>query len=235
MKKHYSNKISDSISFHEEIAGSFNSNYNTLKRFKERSDIFINQAIKVTPRNGTILDLGCGPGVISNFLAKYDYKVIGIDGSGKMLGIAMSNRTEEKNPSYFQKRIPFHKNELELLFDTIICSSLLEFVDDFQSTVKLVNDILKTNGIFIVSFPNNKSIYRKIEKLTFKLSGRPRYMNYVINSFSVEDFINKIQSEGFELLEYELFSVKGFIFELLGRIVTESYFKNMIVCTFRKF
>jgi SAM-dependent methyltransferase len=47
------------------------------------------------PRGGTILDLGCGPGWSSIFLARAGWNVVGVDLSERMIEIARERATQE--------------------------------------------------------------------------------------------------------------------------------------------
>lgn len=100
-----------------------------------------------------ILDAGCGNGYWVRFLASKANKVIGIDASKELIKIAKS----KDNPSNvtfksvdLNKKLPF-KNEI---FDIIISSMVLHFIQNIERTAKEFRRVLKENGKVIFSIPH---------------------------------------------------------------------------------
>lgn len=60
--------------------------YDALNAFGEDSDFWLKEIERLTPK--TIIDLGCGTGLLTIELAKRGYNMIGIEPAGKMLDIA---------------------------------------------------------------------------------------------------------------------------------------------------
>lgn len=234
MKKHLNHNTDNALSYLGKISESFDSKYSKLERFKERLNLFVQKTIKYTRANGSVCDLGCGSGVISYALAKNGYQVKGIDGSTNMLDLAKMRESGIGNPTFVQMVIPFSKRELDTRFETVISSSVLEYIGDFDKTIQLVKDLLIEKGIFIVSVPNRKSIYRHLEQLMFNFIGLPHYLKYVRHKFTRGKFISAITNFGFECLEYEFFASKSFFPEIFVKILPAEYCKNMLVCVFRK-
>lgn len=234
MKKPSVHNSENAISYLSDLSGSFNENYKNINRFKERLNLFVQKTIKYIPENSLILDLGCGPGVMTYALSEKGYKVTGIDGSGEMIRLARSKTIPANSPIFFQKNIPFNPEELDQRFDAIISSSLLEYLDEYDKTIKLVKELLNADGIFIASVPNIKSWFRKLERLIFFLWGRPTYFKFVKNRPSLNEFTSSISTCGFECIEYGYFAAKGPLFRLSGKILPQRYVNNMLYCVFRK-
>ncbi len=102
----------------------------------------------------TILDAGCGSGIYANLLAGKGAKVTGLDISDKMIEIARRETPPEFN-------IAYHVGSLDALpftaasFDIIICTYVLENVEDISQVFRQFYSVLKPKGtcIFSVSHP----------------------------------------------------------------------------------
>ncbi len=94
----------------------------------------------------SILDIGCGGGLLTNFLASHGHKVFGIDQSSKSLEVA---KEKDLTKSVMYKTadaaaLPFEKES----FDVVSAMDLLEHVQDPSSVIKEASRILRPGGIF---------------------------------------------------------------------------------------
>ncbi len=119
-----------------------------LKRLR-----FIYQNLEgVVPKNGKILDVGCGNGIISMHLGMKGYSVLGIDISEKAIQTANSHNHE--------KNVKFKVISAENLvaqghqYDAVICSEVLEHLNQPSSLLKTLHACLKDQGVMIVTVPN---------------------------------------------------------------------------------
>jgi 2-polyprenyl-6-hydroxyphenyl methylase/3-demethylubiquinone-9 3-methyltransferase len=147
-----------------------------------------------------VLDAGCGSGIFSIYLAQKNCIVTGIDGSEKMIELC-KKYSQEKNVviSFQQAILPFENTDILNKQDVILCSSVLEYVVDYEIVIQQFKALLNSNGILIISMPNKDSWYRKIEKYIFKLTGKPAYYQYIQHIFTENDFSKRLKFYGFEL------------------------------------
>ena len=98
----------------------------------------------------SVLDLGCGFGEhCVEFINKGASRVVGIDISEKMLGVA---RKENSHPAISYMLLPIEDIEkVEGKFDVVISSLALHYVEDFEGVVKKIHNKLNANGYFIFS------------------------------------------------------------------------------------
>lgn len=101
---------------------------------------------------GLLLDLGCGTGSLTELLADAGYDMIGVDNSGEMLELALEKKEQSgKDILYLCQDM----REFEL-YGTVaavvsICDSMNYLTDyeDLVQTLKLVNNYLDPQGVFI--------------------------------------------------------------------------------------
>lgn len=114
---------------------------------------------RITPKNGNILEIGCGFGDLLIFLEQ-KYKTTGIDISKDAIYEAKKklNRTtlqiltaEEINT--------FGKHS----FDTVIACHVLEHLKNPQIVLDMINRLLKPGGILFIVMPNPSSIGRSLK------------------------------------------------------------------------
>jgi len=105
----------------------------------------------VLPREGRILDFGCGYGMLSNLLALRSPRreVVGIDLNRDRIGVAARSVAERKN-------VRFHLGDVETLdpepFDAVVMTDVLHHIDDPQVEIllKKVRQCLRNEGILAV-------------------------------------------------------------------------------------
>ena len=114
--------------------------------------------------DGLVLDLGCGTGSLTELLSDAGYDMIGVDLSADMLDIAMEKRAQSKNEILYLLQ---DMREFEL-YGTVravisICDSMnyLPQEADFLQTLRLVNNYLDPEGIFIFDL-NTPYKYREL-------------------------------------------------------------------------
>lgn len=102
--------------------------------------------------SGTVVELGCGTGSMTEILASKGYDMIGVDMSEEMLNIAVEKRDVSGNDILY---INQDMRELELCgtVDAVIsiCDSMNYIIeeDDLLKVFSLVNKYLNAGGIFV--------------------------------------------------------------------------------------
>lgn len=127
--------------------------YNRFTDIK-RLDFVAKELAKAIPPKGSVLDVGCGNGIISLQLGNLGYDVHGIDMSEKSIENARKNNRFNN--------VSFSVMDVETLkatgkrFDAIICSEVLEHLQEPGRLVKELHSVLSDQGILIVTVPNGK-------------------------------------------------------------------------------
>ena len=132
--------------------------------YEEWADYLEDRLKEYGVKDGLVLDLGCGTGSITELLAKAGYDMIGVDNSEDMLEIAMDKRSRSGLDILYLLQ---DMREFEL-YGTVravvsICDSMnyLPCEEDFLQTLKLVNNYLDPEGVFIFDL-NTPYKYREL-------------------------------------------------------------------------
>jgi 2-polyprenyl-3-methyl-5-hydroxy-6-metoxy-1,4-benzoquinol methylase len=174
-------EIMDAVGWHDQIASDFDAGYSRSPAFRERFALWSDLIARHAKPDDAVLDAGCGSGVFSRVAARHAAKVVALDGSGAMITIARQRAATEGLVNI--------RHQIGMLdelagwdaasFDLILSSSVLEYVDDFPGVLANLLRLLRPGGRLIISMPNADSIYRRLERLAFRLTGMPRYLAHV--------------------------------------------------------
>jgi 2-polyprenyl-6-hydroxyphenyl methylase/3-demethylubiquinone-9 3-methyltransferase len=203
--------------FFERTAAEFAANYRSSPEFLERREVWRCAIEKNLPRSGhplLCLDLGCGDGSLSRFLAKRGFKTVGIDQSEAMLSIARHKAVEheiEGYTEYIRASLPL-SGDLERRYlnsaHVILCSSVLEYLANPEDVLGQFDRILAPGGVLLISFPNRFSFYRVCEQT---LSGILKYTDsyvrhqrYPLTLPHVKQVLNRI---GFTMIDETFFAL----------------------------
>ena len=120
----------------------------------------IDSILKPIANNKTILDLGCGTGILTGRLLRWNSRPFGIDPSERMIEIA---RTEFPGIEFrlgSAENLPY-QNEI---FDIVASSLVMHYIKNLDPVFRNVYRVLRRNGAFVFSMhhPFNESF--KIER-----------------------------------------------------------------------
>jgi 2-polyprenyl-3-methyl-5-hydroxy-6-metoxy-1,4-benzoquinol methylase len=119
----------------------------------KRLNFIIDALKKQLPSGAQVLDVGCGNGVISRALGEQGFNVRGIDVSEKAIARA---RELNKRP----QNVVFDNISAEQLvadghrYHAVICSEVLEHLNEPEKLLKVLYQTLEDKGILIVTVPN---------------------------------------------------------------------------------
>ena len=190
----------DAIDYHSEHAADFARQYEDSPVFRERLAVWTRLIDRYADPARDTIDVGCGAGTLSAVAARHSCSVLGVDASATMLEAARVF-TAGLPVSYRLATIEQLGKDPPPPAGLVICSSVLEYVPDLSGSVRVLASLVDAGGHLIVSMPNPRSLYRKAERLAFRLSRRPAYYRHVRSTVSAEDLAAEAAGFGLELVE----------------------------------
>lgn len=106
-----------------------------------------------------VLDVGCGGGILADSMARAGANVLGIDMSGKALGVARLHALEAGTTGidYRECTAEALASESPASFDVVTCMEMLEHVPDPVSVVEACAQLVKPGGHVFFSTINRNS------------------------------------------------------------------------------
>lgn len=106
---------------------------------------------------GTLLDLACGEGIMTEYFSRKFTRIVGVDAAGVHL-----NKAKQRLP-----QIEFHETLIEDFqttekFDNVFLLMILEHVQDPVQVIKKAGSFLKEGGNLIIHVPNANAINRRL-------------------------------------------------------------------------
>ncbi|HXU82135.1 MAG TPA: glycosyltransferase [Polyangia bacterium] len=162
----------DAIAHFSGVAREFDGHYDERPEFKERLALWRGLIDEHNVPGGRVVDLGCGSGVFSFLAAEKAGRVLGVDGSAEMVKLAEELRRDRRleHVHFVQGRLPALteiEDEADLAgSDLVICSSVLEYVDDLDAALGLIGRLVRPGGTALLSMPNLFGLGRLYQRLT---------------------------------------------------------------------
>ncbi len=101
----------------------------------------------------SILDIGCGGGLLSEPMAKLGAEVVGIDASNKNIQVAKYHLKKSKLKIKYFHSSP-EKLKIKKKFDIILNMEIVEHVEDIDFFIKESSKFLKKSGVMFVATLN---------------------------------------------------------------------------------
>lgn len=205
--------------------GFFAKNKGTRYTFTRRLEVMLKQIPPL--ENKSVLEVGCGAGIISLELAKTARKVVGIDVTETALDFG---RKLADLLGY--SHVEFKKGDAENLefedasFDIIVCSEVLEHLLNPEEAISEFYRVLKANGILLLTTPCattpsekftdfarifikriqvekeqqfDKKTYRAMKKKGMDVSPEKYYR--IHRRFGYRDLVKMFELSGFKVLD----------------------------------
>lgn len=189
-------KTSKSTRFWDKLAPKFD---NYEKKDQETYSLLIEKTRKYLEKDQTVLDFGCGTGLVSNEIAQDAGQVTAIDISSKMIELAKAKASSRgiQNIAFLQAGID-DGTLTEKTFDVVIAAYILHLLDDLDSTLARIHCLLKPGGLFITTTPclGDAAMIRFMLSLAALTGLVPK-----TKAFTVQKLEKAISGKGFALVQ----------------------------------
>lgn len=161
----------------------------------------------------TVLDLGCGGGLLSIPLALKEYQVVGIDGGDKNIEIAKDNASKfALNNIEFISCMAEHIPEDHFgKYDAVVCCEMIEHVENLDKIIEIISKLLKKDGITIISTLNKtlKSKVLGIYAAEYILGWVPK------NTHDFNKFVTPLELNNLaNMHKMQMIDIKGIIYNI---------------------
>ncbi|MGE0100562.1 MAG: bifunctional 2-polyprenyl-6-hydroxyphenol methylase/3-demethylubiquinol 3-O-methyltransferase UbiG [Hydrogenophaga sp.] len=153
----------------------------------------------------TVVDIGCGGGILSDSMARKGASVLGIDLSSKALRVAQLHALEAATANVRYEEISAEALALERPgeFDVVTCMEMLEHVPDPSSVVKACSALVKPGGwVFFSTINRNpKSFLFAILGAEYVLQLLPKGTHEFAKFIRPSEMAGHCRAAGLELLQ----------------------------------
>jgi len=161
-----------------------------FERDEKEAAAFISTLIDhLEPAPGSyMLDIACGRGRHSRFLAEKGFNVTGIDISFD--SIAFAKKSENENLEFYQHdmRLPFRVNYFDHAFNFFTSFGYFKTRREHDDAIRTIASGLKPNGIFVIDYLN---VHYSEDHLVYNEEKKLKGTTYEIHRWQMKHISNK--------------------------------------------
>lgn len=162
----------------------------------------------------SVLDIGCGGGLLSEEFAKAGARVTGVDLSPTAIDAAKEHAGKSGLTIDYRNCPMKELVDKGEVFDIVVCAEMLEHVDDLSLTINESSSLVKDGGYYIFETINKTlkarflAVFMAENVLNFVARGTHDYNKFIKPS----TLVNLLRQNGIEVKE-----IKGMSFDILDR------------------
>lgn len=186
------------------------SKFDRLEKNDISYQIFIEKARKYFKINDTVLDFGCGTGLICNKISENVRSIYAMDISINMIEISKKKAKELNIQNIeFARTSIFDEKFKAGSFDAIIAFNIFHLLEEPQKYFQRLHQILKPGGLIISSTPcmSEAPLLNRILKVFSFIGMTPK-----LNSFTSSEMEQLILGESFKSIELNRIKPKSPIY-----------------------
>ena len=102
----------------------------------------------------SVLDIGCGGGLVSEPLARLGLTVTGIDGAKELIAVAQAHAKQQKLPITYSNELTTDQIAKKKRYDVVLALEVIEHVPNLAEFVAEIAQLVKPGGLVIFSTLN---------------------------------------------------------------------------------
>jgi len=193
----------DPVAFHAQLAADWEQRYRK-QSFRARQIVLAECLHDLDLAGSSWLDAGCGTGTLSRWLAECGCDVLGVDAASPMIEAAaqLAQKSSHADTLKFARvetigRLPLEDDSM----DGVLCSSVLEYVDDPRACLAELARVLRTDGLLLLSVPNRESVIRRAQVACYRFGARTGqnwflFVRHSRHEYSVGEFTRLLSESG---------------------------------------
>lgn len=164
-------KLAPGAAFHEHLAADWSAAY-ARGSFSRRLRYFMSILDHHVESDHSWVDLGCGSGVLTKELLDRGALVVAVDGSPHMLSQARTyvGAGYGSMLTWIEGDVQHLSGIPDGSMDGVLCSSVVEYVDNPSVLLSEVARVLRPHGILIISMPPRLSVVRTAQKVVRRIA-----------------------------------------------------------------
>ena len=174
-------------------------------RSADEAELFINQLLNVLDlkAGSKIIDVGCGRGRHSIYLAQKGFEVCGIDLSSQSIADAQKSAHKHLEFHIHDMRDLFRTNSFDCAVNLFTSFGYFEKESENMAAIQNMAKSLKNNGVFVMDYLNTEKTIRnlqaeaeiEIQNITFQIK------KYIQNGFIIKEIRFRDQNKDFIFTE----------------------------------
>lgn len=148
--------------------------------------------IQLADKCKTVLDIGCGNGSFLAYASSHGFRGVGIDGDKRSIELARTRKLT--NVEFYNYDIYRYCQEFDLKYDIVSMFEVFEHLDKPKEVIKIINDLLPSNGLFVGSLPNIHRWMMWDFHMNFELPP------YHLTFWNIKSWTNFLNRNGFEIV-----------------------------------
>jgi len=204
----------ETIRYFDRLAGEWTERYARSAHFRRRLETVLSW-VECEPSGCSVLDFGCGSGVMVRALAQRGFSVTGVDASSGMIAAAQRYLCAAPLDGYRLEVIGGVNGEGEYrraTYHGVLCVAVLEYVHNADALLAQLAGLIDVGGFLILSVPNQTSLLRRLEWFLHRhrrflhgaaalagLAGSDSYLHLQTRQFTLHTVDEPLQALGFTL------------------------------------
>lgn len=168
--------------------------------------------------NQKILDIGCGAGTLSLYLANKGHNVLGLDISSKAIKECLKSKKALGLNNVDFRTLDFLAMKTKNRYDAVLFTEVIEHLEDDSKALGSIHNFLKPSGIMILSTPSDTAPLHKLG-ITKKFDEEVGHLR----RYSLEEIQEIVRKSGFKIIETEKTEgiLRNFLFinPLAGKLI----------------